>query len=327
VNSPILALAPFTFGENSDWLSSIAAARSIAQTNHSVEAILAGSASTEAADAAFAAGADKVWFASHPNLEIPADPGQITEAFAQTLALPAFTGFRLALVPLGPIGDLIGASLAQRLDIAMLGFCSAITLDDSGIHAKRASHGGRAGITVTSNTASVASLRAPKIDDTAVRRGLVTRITLTGDLPAPMSLSLQDSGVQNASLEGARLIVSGGRGIGGPEGFIQLNELAASLGGALGGSLPSVDAGWVPVFRQVGQSGKFVTPDIYVAVGISGTPQHMAGIGLHTRIVAINKDAEADIFRFAELGVVADWQDILPALIEKLNQKGEASKI
>ncbi|VTZ21284.1 hypothetical protein MPC1_1050001 [Methylocella tundrae] len=81
-----------------------------------------------------------------------------------------------------------------------------------------------------------------------------------------------------------------------------------------------MDAGWAPVFRQVGQSGKFVTPDVYVAVGISGTPQHMAGIGSNTRIVAINKDADADIFRFAEVGIVADWKEILPGLIGRLRE-------
>ena len=88
--------------------------------------------------------------------------------------------------------------------------------------------------------------------------------------------------------------------------------------GVGGGSLPAVDAGWVPVARQIGQSGKYIAPEVYVAVGISGTPQHLAGVGLETRILAINRDAEADIFRVAEIGVVADWQEVLPRLIEAL---------
>lgn len=325
MTSPILALVPFTFGDSSDWLSSITAARSVALTSHTVEAILPGPASDEAADAALAAGADNVWFIAHPGLETPADVGQIAAVFAQALAQLPFVGFRLAFVPIGPLGDVLAAALARKLDLAVLGFCLAVTLEDPSIHATRATYGGRVRINVTSTTPSLASLRAPKAEDAAIRgEGEVTTLTLTADLPPPLRLSRQDSGVQNASLEGARLIVSGGRGIGGPEGFVLLAELASRLGGALGGSLPSVDAGWVPVFRQVGQSGKFVTPDIYVAIGISGTPQHMAGIGLHTRIVAINKDPEADIFRFADLGVVADWRDVLPALIEKLRQMAGA---
>ena len=92
----------------------------------------------------------------------------------------------------------------------------------------------------------------------------------------------------NAPVDGAGIVVSGGRGIGDPAGFELLYEIAQQLGGAVGASLPAVDAGLAPVARQVGQSGKYVRPDIYLAVGISGTPQHMAGIDPHTRVVAVN---------------------------------------
>jgi electron transfer flavoprotein alpha subunit len=84
--------------------------------------------------------------------------------------------------------------------------------------------------------------------------------------------------------------------------------------------LPAVDAGWASVAQQVGQSGAFVTPALYLAFGLSGTPQHLAGIGLNSRIIAVNPDAEAEIFRVAELGLVASWQDVLPRLIETLRQ-------
>ena len=124
------------------------------------------------------------------------------------------------------------------------------------------------------------------------------------------------------ALEGARLVVSGGRGLD-AEDFRTLRALADRLGGALGGSLPAVDLGLVPVSRQVGQSGKFVTPAIYLAVGLSGTPQHLAGIGPATRIIAINKDQSAPIFRFAEAGAVADAKILLPRLLAALS-KGNA---
>ena len=91
------------------------------------------------------------------------------------------------------------------------------------------------------------------------------------------------------------------------------------MGAALGGSLPTVDAGWVPVARQIGQSGKFVSPKVYFTVGISGTPQHLAGVSTDSRIIAINKDPEASIFARAEVGVVAEWQALLPLLIAELD--------
>ena len=104
----------------------------------------------------------------------------------------------------------------------------------------------------------------------------------------------------------------------GDEGFALLAQLAQRLGASLGGSLPTVDAGWVPVARQIGQSGKFVNPRAYFTVGISGTPQHLAGVSTDTRIIAVNKDPEAPIFARAEVGVVAQWQDLLPELLKEL---------
>jgi electron transfer flavoprotein alpha subunit len=124
----------------------------------------------------------------------------------------------------------------------------------------------------------------------------------------------------NAPVDGAGIVVSGGRGIGDPAGFELLYEIAQQLGGAVGASLPAVDAGLAPVARQVGQSGKYVRPDIYLAVGISGTPQHMAGIDPHTRVVAVNADPEAPIFGMSRVGVVGEWQEILPALKRKLSE-------
>lgn len=106
-------------------------------------------------------------------------------------------------------------------------------------------------------------------------------------------------------LEGARLVVSGGRGMAGPQGFAALTRIAESLGGALGGSLPAVDAGWVPVARQVGQSG----------AGVAGT----------TRIVAVNQDPEAPIFAVADVGVVADWRELLPLLTQHLESTRTAA--
>ena len=110
----------------------------------------------------------------------------------------------------------------------------------------------------------------------------------------------------------------GGRGIGGPEGFQQLAVLAKAFKGAVGASRPPCDNGWVPETIQVGLTGKIIAPDVYIAVAISGSSQHMSGCGGSKNIIAINKDPEANIFREARFGVVGDWKKIMPAFTQKM---------
>jgi electron transfer flavoprotein alpha subunit len=123
------------------------------------------------------------------------------------------------------------------------------------------------------------------------------------------------------ALEDAEVIIAGGRGLGGPENFTLVEELAKALGGAVGATRAVVDAGWYPYAHQIGQTGKTVSPKLYIAVGISGAIQHKVGMQSANTIIAINKDPNAPIFEFSDLGVVGDLHQVVPKLTELVNQR------
>ncbi|MET0801366.1 MAG: electron transfer flavoprotein subunit alpha/FixB family protein [Actinomycetota bacterium] len=142
------------------------------------------------------------------------------------------------------------------------------------------------------------------------------------DLVAVRVLGRTDAAASGPSLDDARVVLAGGRGLGGPESFRLLEDLAEAIGGtAIGASRAAVDAGWVPYAMQIGQTGHTVKPEVYVAAGISGALQHAVGMKGSRRIVAITKDPDAPILRMADLGVVGDLFQVLPSLTEEVRRR------
>ena len=234
------------------------------------------------------------------------------------------TGAALVLAAHTIKGGDLAPRLAFRLKSAVATGCVAVAAEGGTLRFTRPCYGGNARETVSFKTLpAVATVRSGGYDALpadATRHGEI--VALDGDLPVSRirSIERRKESAEQVRLEDARVIVAGGRGLGGPEGFQVLGELANALGGIVGASRVPCDLGWCPHSMQIGLTGKIVTPDLYVAVGISGASHHMAGCGSARNIVAINTDPEAAIFRDARFGVVGDFQKIVPALTAEVRK-------
>jgi electron transfer flavoprotein alpha subunit len=271
---------------------------------------------------AIALGADKVFLAQDPLLAQPIAVDAHVAAFEQVCRQ---TGPKIVMMGRTELGRELGPRVAFRLGAGLAQDCVEVRLDSGTgrVVAVRPVYGGNALATVTfaGSGPQFVVLRGKVYDEP------VPDTSRTGEV-VPIELELDPSVVRirhvetvrsesrGVRLEDASVVVTGGRGLGGPEGFEVLEELAGLLGGAVGASRPACDAGWVDHGYQVGLTGKTVTPELYIAVGVSGASQHMAGCSGAKNIVAINRDAEANMFREAAYGVTGDWQKVLPAFIE-----------
>ncbi|GAB4540672.1 MAG: electron transfer flavoprotein subunit alpha/FixB family protein [Anaerolineae bacterium] len=257
-----------------------------------------------------------------------------------TLAVYRLEPYAAALVELAkehqPVAFLIGASsrgrelapyIAARLGVGLAADCVEIGVQDGSLVVTRPALAGNviARVRYSDARPQMATLRRrvflPLDPDTARDGNIITaRAVLSEeDIPTKVVEFVDQAG--EVSLTDANIIVSGGRGVGGPEGFEPVRALAEALGAALGASRAAVDAGWIAYSHQVGQTGKTVQPDLYIAAGISGAIQHLAGMKTSKVIVAINKDPDAPIFKLATYGVVGDLFKILPALTEEFKKR------
>ncbi|MFL6253561.1 MAG: electron transfer flavoprotein subunit alpha/FixB family protein [Pyrinomonadaceae bacterium] len=215
--------------------------------------------------------------------------------------------------------------LAHRLGGSAAGDCVEVRVEGDALRVGRQVYGGKAqAVLELKRTPAVVWLRARSFAPAAAREaaGEVTRAALNIQRDARTRIvERRREGGGEARLEEARVIVSGGRGIGGPEGFeTELRPLAEILGAQLAASRAACDAGWVPPTWQVGQTGKKVTPELYLAIAITGASQHMAGISEAKTIAAINTDPDAPIFKHCRFGIVEDYRKVVPLLRETLKK-------
>ena len=295
-----------------------------------VYAILLGENVKAKADVLIHHGADKVIVVDHPLLK-----EYVTEPYAKSIyTIVQKYDPEIVLFGATSIGRDLAPRLAARIHTGLTADCTGLAIDEETrlLRMTRPAFGGNLMATI------VCQNFRPQM--ATVRPGVMTPMENDNDRKG--EVIMEDVGLTDADMNvkiievakeekkklditEARILVSGGRGLGGPEGFDLLAELAEAMEGEISSSRASVDAGWIEKARQVGQTGKTVRPDIYFALGISGAIQHLAGMEESGLIIAINKSDSAPIFDVADLGIVGDLNKVLPKLIEQY-KKAKAAK-
>jgi electron transfer flavoprotein alpha subunit len=293
-----------------------------AQLGDEVTALVAG-AGVAGAESLGGYGASRVLVADDPALAVP-----LAQPLVDVLAgLVSERGFDTVLLAASVLGADVAAALAARLDAGLNWDLTDLERDGGRLVGKRPALG-------DSVVVDVGWAADPKL--ALVRAGSFEPVETGGAAevePVPVAVEdwsraavLVDHAQEESAgpaIEEAEVIVAGGRGLGGPESFSLVEDLAKALGGAVAATRAVVDAGWYPYSAQVGQTGKSVAPKLYVACGVSGAIQHKVGMQSSGTIVAINKDPNAPIFDFCDLGVVGDLHEIVPRLSELVRARRE----
>jgi electron transfer flavoprotein alpha subunit len=286
-----------------------------------VTALLAGSNIQGLAASLGGLGVDKVLLADSQTPTPPSPEWLVSaaEAAAKQVSPAAI------LLTHGGGGRDLGPSLAYQLETGIVTDATALRVEDGQLVITKPVFGGSAiaEFSVTS-TPSVVTLRPRAVEADAApspKEAQVEAIAPSASSGAIEVLEeIREQATEGPRLKDAKVIVSGGRGLGGPENWHYVEELAQVLGAATGATRAVTDAGWVAPSLQVGLTGATVAPDLYITIGISGAVQHIAGISGARNVVAINRDGDANIFKYARFGVVGDWKQIVPAFTQRLKE-------
>jgi electron transfer flavoprotein alpha subunit len=265
------------------------------------------------------AGAERVLVAAHERFARYDGEGMTTAVAAAVAAVkPA-----AVLFPATAQGRDLAPRVAATLGVGLASDCTALAVEGGALRATRPVFAGKAIQTLAfTKTPALATLRPKMFAPVAAGRTAAVEafaVTFAGE-PGGRVTAMAAAAAGKVDLTEAEVIVAGGRGMKGPEHFALLEALAAELGGSVGASRAAVDAGWRSHADQVGQTGKTVAPKLYIAAGVSGAIQHLAGMTSSRCIVAINKDPEAPIFKVADYGLVGDLFEVVPALTEALRK-------
>jgi electron transfer flavoprotein alpha subunit len=286
-----------------------------------VAGVIAGSDVRALADEAGKFGAAKVYVADDPQLQAPL-PQPRVDVLAR---LVRGRGFDTVLFANSVLAADVAAGLAARLDAGLNWDLTDIVTEDGRLVGKRPALQDSVYVDVGwTSEPRLALFRSGSFDPNATGGSAEVedlQVELEDFSTAARMIDQAHEESEGPSIEDAQIIVAGGRGLGGPENFTLVEELAKALGGAVGATRAVVDAGWYPYSTQVGQTGRTVSPKLYIACGISGAIQHKVGMQSSGVIVAINKDANAPIFEFSDLGVVGDVHEIVPTLTELVRQR------